>query len=824
VTGQLCREPGGQELIELLRQHAPTWLMQFPSFLNAADVEMLRRKTRGATRERMLREMAEAMEVAALTRPFILVLEDLHWSDTATLDFLAFLARRRAPARLLVVGTYRPAELAAGAHPLATLTQDLLQHRLSTEIAVPLLTQAEVAAYLEVRLPLDLRDDLSVEAWACRLHQRTDGNPLFLTNVVDYLLSQGKRNGTEPRHPSSEHLLEVVPHNLQQMIEKQIDRLSLEDQQLLEVASVVGVEFSAAAVAAGLESDVVAVEERCRELARRARFLRTLGVEEWPDKTVATQYGFIHSLYQQVLYQRVTEAQKVRLHLRVGTRLEAGCREQTRENATALARHFALGRNYLRAVHYSQQAAENAVWRCAFHEAQAHFTRGIELLHYWPDTPERTQQEILLHVTVLGPFIAVKGEASAEVEHVYERIIELHQQLGDGKFPSIVLLGLWLVRLVRGELVTAQEIAELIVRKAEREGDAATRLWGRLTAGICAFYRGDFTAAHACCVETAVLYDRQQHPQYLLDPKMLALSFEALSLWVLGQPALALQKSRAAVTWAQGLSHPYTSVSALLLAAWLRVNLRDGEAAEERVDTLLPVAQTHGFVQYVAFGMLLRAGALIEQRQNDEGARLIFQGRAAIHAVKVQLGMPHWQGFLATALRGLGRTEEALEVIAEAEAAMQNNGERFFAAEIYRIKGEILLTQEVKRQKSKGKNRKAKIDSQTVNLGLRTLGIANLRPLTPDPQGEAEACFLKAIDIARQQQAKSLELRAVMSLVRLRQQQTMSHAACYAQHAACNTLAEAHRMLSELCDQFTDECETADWREARVLLAELQGR
>ena len=238
-----------------------------------------------------------------------------------------------------------------------------------------------------------------------------------------------------------EQMLEVVPESLQQMIEKQLERLSAAEQQILEVASVVGVEFSAAAVAAGVESDVVEIEDRCRELAHHGQFLRPCGVEEWPDETVATRYSFIHSLYQQVISQRVTEAQKARLHLRIGTRLETGYREQTKENATALARHFTLGRDYRRAVQYSQQAAENAVWRCAFHEAHAHFAKGIELLHHWPDTPERTQQEILLHVTVLGPFIAVKGEASVEVEHVYERIIKLHQQLETANSPLLCFWG-----------------------------------------------------------------------------------------------------------------------------------------------------------------------------------------------------------------------------------------------------------------------------------------------------------------------------------------------------------------------------------------------
>ena len=850
VIGRLCREPRGQEVIEILRQHAPTWLMQFPSLLSAADVEALQRKTLGATRERMLREMAEAMEVATTIRLFILVLEDLHWCDASTLDFLAFLACRRGPARLLVIGTYRPAELAVGEHPLATLSQDLSLHRQCEEIPVPLLTPAEVAAYLDLRLPVELRDLMPRDTLACRLHQRTDGNPLFLTNVVDYLATcrHGNKGGNPP--PTTEHMLDIVPQSLQQMIEKQIVRLSPEDQRMLEIASVVGVEFSAAAVAAGLEGDVVAVEERCRELARHEQFLRVCGVEEWSDETVATRYGFIHSLYQQVLYQRVTEAQKARLHLRIGTRLEVGCRGHTKENATTLALHFILGRDYQRAVQYSQQAAENAVWRCAFQEANVHFTKGIELLHHWPDTPERTQKDILLHLTVLGPLIAIKGEASPEVELVYARIVQLHRRLGDSELPFMVLLGLWLVRLVRGELTTAQEIAEQIVIQAKREGDTVVQLWSHLVMGICAFYRGDFTAARARCVEATALYEAQQHPQYLLDPKMLGLSFEALNLWMLGQSQLAVTRSQEAVSWGQGLAHPYNSVAALILAAWLHVNLRDGEGAEERIDVLLPLAQTHGFVQYIASGMLLRGVALTEQHQNEEGARLMFQGFEALCAAKVRIGMSAWQGLLAVALGNLGRSDEALAVIADAQTAMDDSGERFFAAELYRIKGELLLKQsrgqgsgaggqnrgivvssqysvvgrEEENQKSKGKKQKLE-EARGWGLGASSSPQApSLKPLAPNgTEHEVEECFLKAIDIARQQQARSFQLRAVMGLVRLRQQQVTYHALRATHHDPHALLVEAHNMLSELCGWFTDECETADLKEARELLGGLEG-
>lgn len=820
VIGRLCSAPGGQEWIALLRRYAPTWLMQFPSLLNAPDIEELQRKIHGATQERMLREIAEAMEAATMSHPVVLVLEDLQWSDASTLDFLAFLAHRRGPARLFVVGTYRPAELTGGPHSLATLTQELCQHHLGTEMALSLLNESEVATYLKRHFPSELCDRAPLHEWAHRLHQRTDGNPLFLTNVVEYVIARDIDVTGGHLFPAMEQMLDVVPQSLQQLIEQQLDRLSLEDQHLLEVASVAGVEFSAAAVAAGLERDVVAVEERCRELARHRQFLQTRGVEEWPDETVATRFGFIHSLYQQVLYQRVTEAQKARLHVRIGTCIETGYHTQTKDVAAVLAMHFRNGRDYRRAVYYLHQAAENAVWRCAFQEANAHFTKGIELLHHWPDTPERTQQEILLHLTVLGPLLTLKGEASAEVEHFYAQIVRLHQHLGATEPSFLVLLGLWVVRLVRGELVEARTFAEQMVTRSETEADAVMRLWAHLAVGIGAYYRGEFTTAHAYCEEVTTLCDTQQ-PQHLLDPKMLALSFDALCMWMLGQPQRARQRSQEALSWAHGSDHPYNRVAAQLMASWLHVLLRDGATAEAEVDVALPAARAHGFVQYIALGTLLRGSALIEQRQSSDGLHLISQGFEALHTVKVRLGLPFWQGLRATALGSLGRTNEALAVIAEAEATMEQDGERFFAAELYRIKGELLVRQcGVRSLKCEVKK---DLESSVQSLISDPPSTQHPAPNT-QAKAEAEAYLRQAIAIARQQHAKALELRAVMSLVRVRQQCVLDSGLRVTDDDSRAALSEAHTMLAELCDWFDGDEETVDVREARGLLAELEER
>jgi predicted ATPase len=586
-------------------------------------------------------------------------------------------------------------------------------------------------------------------------------------------------------------------------------------------------------LAAPLESDVVVVERRCRELVRREQLLCERGVEEWSDATVATRFGFTHSLYQQVLYQRVTSARAARLHVRIGSRIEEGYGVQARENAVVLAMHFMHGRDYRRAVLYSQYAAENAVWRCALQEANAHFTKGMELLHHWPDTPERTQQELLFHLIVIGPLMASKGEASLEVEQSYEQIVKLHRCLGETETPFLVLLGLWMVRLVRGELTVAQELAAQIMVRAEREGDPIMQLSAHLTVGICAFYRGDFSLAHAHFTQEAALYETQDHPQYLLDPKMLGLSLDSLAVWMLGHAELAAKQSQAAVMWAHGLSHPYNGVAALAVAAWLSVSRWEGATAEQQIDELLPVAQAHGFIQYVTLGMFLRGYAEVEQGQREDGIRLMFQGLDAMRAAKFGVGMSAWLGFLAVALGDLDRPDEALAMLAQAEAVMESSGERFFEAELWRIKGELTLQKEFKVQGSKFKVENSPESEVTNSPESKVQGprskVDNPQSAIRNPQLEAEACFLQAIAIARQQQAKSLELRAVMSLVRLRQQQALEQgensAECgvrSAEKEVGTALTKAYTMLSEVYNWFTEGFTTADLQAARELLEGVQ--
>jgi predicted ATPase len=276
ALGRLARGANGEQLVQLLRRQAPTWLVQMPTLMEDAEREALSRQLYGSTQERMARELAEALEVLTAESPLVLWIEDLHWSDLSTVDLLAMLVRRREPARLLVVGTYRPADAIASGHPLCGLVRELNAHAQCAELPLRFLRAPEVCQYLAARFALPESQAVRLEEWGRFVHRHTDGNPLFMVTLVDDLMGQGVIGEAAlerpwPAPPAS--LAGGLPEGLRQLIDHQLDRLREEERGVLEAASVAGREFSAAVVAAALDTDVLMVEGCCEALARRHLFL-----------------------------------------------------------------------------------------------------------------------------------------------------------------------------------------------------------------------------------------------------------------------------------------------------------------------------------------------------------------------------------------------------------------------------------------------------------------------------------------------------------------------------------------------------------------------
>jgi predicted ATPase len=790
AIARLCQEQ--EQIVDVLRTHAPMWLTQMPSLVSASEREALRREISGATRERMLREMAEALEVLTEDAPLVLILEDLHWSDYSTLDLISYLARQRHPAHLMLIGTYRTAELIVSRHPLKVVKQELLAKRQCEELPLEYLSDEAVARYLSVRFPSN-----RFPAELARLiYERTEGNPLFMVNAVDYLVAEGSIVEYEECWELVAEIEKVevgVPDSIRQMIERQVDNLDSEDQRILEAASVAGAEFSMLAVVAGLREDRTAIEARCDELARRRQFIQDCGVQELPNGEEATRYGFIHALYQNVLYERVSASRRVQLHQRIGERGEEVYGERVREIAAELSMHFERGRDYKQAVKYLRQAAENDIRRFAYREAVVLSRRGLELLRKLPDTAERAEQELLLQLTLGVPLIATEGYAATDVGSVYLKARELCQQLGGTTDVSEVLWGLRTYHTLRAEFATAREIAEEFLRLAQRLPYPGLAMRGHWALEITFMHLGEFALAMEHFEKALSLYDHEQHLddafRYAQNPGVAMRCFAAWALWFLGQPDQALNRIQEALNLARELSEPYSLAQALFFAGVLHQLRREEWKAQEKAEAAIAVSSEHGLALYQAMSTATRGWALIEQEQQEEGIEQMVEGLAAHRLTGAEVILPHFLALLVEAFAKTRQVEEGLRILEEALAVVHRNGERYYLAELYRIKGELLLM----RARGEGLSQPA-----TGNATVRAEAHAVL---------QAEACFHESIKTAQKQKAKSWELRAAMSLARLYQNQGKEK--------------EARSLLSQIYDSFTEGFDTADMREAKTLLNEL---
>jgi predicted ATPase len=620
------------------------------------------------------------------------------------------------------------------AHPLKAVKQELVAHGQAVELPLGGLSPEAVTSYLAQRGDIAAQER---EGMAALVYRRTEGHPLFMVQVVDYLVRQAPLPVVPPGGiggAGAEGTLDLaVPQRLRDLLEAQLGRLGATEQQVLEVGSVAGAEFAAASVAAGVQMAPEAVEAVCEGLARQGQFLEDRGLAEWPDETVSGRYGFRHALYQEVVYQRLGEGRRARLHRLLGARDEAGYGARAHEVAAELARHFEQGQAYPRAVQYRQQAAENARRQHAYQEAIHHLRQGLALLQSLPESAERAKQEIELQLALGSALIAMKGYAIPEVEQTYARAQTLCQQVGDTAHLFSTLWGLCEFHRNRGALQTARELGEHLYRLAQHEATPTHRMEAHEALGVTLFLLGEYAAAWSHLeqgiVHPDVIQQRALALCYGEAPGVRCCAIAAHTLWCLGYPAQALQRSQEALGLAQALDHPYSLAMAQHWAAFLHYRRREPPAVQAQAETLLTLATMQGFPLLVGYGTCWRGLALALQSQGEAGLAQLHQGMAALVAIGQTLVQPLCLLLLSAVAGHTGQVAEGLRLLAEALAALAASGRGDLLAEAYRLQGVLLLQQAV-----------------------------------PEPT-QAEACFQHALAIARRQQAKSWELRAAISLI-----------------------------------------------------------
>jgi predicted ATPase/DNA-binding winged helix-turn-helix (wHTH) protein len=772
ALGRLCQGLAGATVIDHLRQWAPTWLAQLAGVVPPAEHEQLQRHTQGVTRERLLRELAEALEALTATHLLVLVLEDLHWSDASTVDVLALLARRREVARLLVIGTYRPTELVLRGHPLQQAAAELRLHGYCGELALSYLQPQAVDAYVAHHFPGPLTDAIGPV-----MYQRTAGHPLFMVHLTAYLAQQVALDTSagEALAARIAAAVDVIPAGVQQLIELQLGRLSKDEQRVLEAASLVGVEFAVASVAAALQVSLEMPETVCAALAQQGLFLETSGLAAWPDGTLSGQYRFRHALYQQVLYRRLPAVQRAQGHQRIGTRLEVGYGARADEIAAELAVHFEQGRDYRRAVQYVLEATRNAARRNASQEVIALATKGVALLDRLPAAPEHLQQELALQVALSQALIVTQGYAAPDLGRICARARELCEQIGDTQQIFPVLRGLMLYYLERGYLQTTSQLGEQLLSLAQAQNDPAFLMLAHYMLGMSFFFQGELPSAHAHHTQVLAIYTPQAHRdltvRYGIDLGVGAHCYLAWELWQLGYPAQAVRHGREACALVQEASHPHSLAAALVGAAFVHHFRREALAVQGQAEAVITHATEQGFAYLLAVGTVFHGWVRAMQGQGERGLAEMRQGIATCLATGSKSFEPYFLGLLAETYGALGHPEAGLSLLHEGLSELDTTEVRIYDAELSRLKGTLLLQQAV-----------------------------------PDAT-QAAACFRQALDIARQRQAKSWELRAATSLARLWQQQGKQD--------------DARELLTEVYSWFTEGFDTADLQEARALLEAL---
>ncbi|MCP3962482.1 MAG: AAA family ATPase [bacterium] len=754
------RDAGTGNLIPLLNRHAPTWLVQMSSLVGDEEQEALQRRVANATPGRMLREIAIALEALTTEIPMVLVLEDLHWSDYSTVDLISSLARRREPARLLLIGTYRPAPVGTEKHPLKAVHQNLRIHRQCVDLELRGLERKALEEYLERRLGTGQRSANLVELFV----RLTDGNPLFLLTMVEDLLEREQlveRDGFWQLDQEAGEL--AIADSLQQMIQEKLEALSEEDQRLLEAASVAGMEFSAAVVASAVEEEVAEVERRYAALARRGQFLRAS--EKGLSVSSATRYAFRHALHQNVLYQRLTVARRVQLHRRIGEALEASYEDRPEEITAALATHFERGRTHRKAVEYHVLAAQKSIRRSAFREAVHHLNRGLDFMKLLPDNDECRRQELALQTALGNALVATKGHGVEEVGQSYTRACELSRLLDEPAAELASTWGLALFRVTRAEFGEASRIGDDCLRQGRERGDSALELLGRRILGITLYYSGEPALAREH-LETGLQLDgsRRRGSMEIEEPLVQCRLTLGVVLWILGYPDQALDQCTEAVSMARRLGKPMSLACARHHRGMLLFMRYEVEETRREAEELLKIARVHGLPLWSAGGHLLRGWAR-SVSSPLEAVPELCQALASWRSTGARAMVPTYLGIVASAFSRAGDVKMGLSTIAEAFEVVEEYGERLNEAELLRLKGKLLQSSQ--------------------------------------PEA-AEACFRQALDVARRQQGLSRELWAAMSLAKLL--------------ATRGEAGQAREILKEVYDRFSEGFETPALKSAKAFL------
>jgi class 3 adenylate cyclase/predicted ATPase len=704
-------------------------------------------------KQRTLHALLTILMCIAAQQPVLFVMEDLHWVDPSTLELLNLLVDQGPTARILALFTCRPdfSPPWMGRAHLTQVTLNRLPRRQAAELT------GRVAH--GKALPAELVEQVVA---------KTDGVPLFVEELTKMVLESGLLQERGERYELTGPLPPLaIPATLHDSLMARLDRLAT-IKSLAQLGATLGREFSHGLLQAVSLWDESTLEQGLHQLVA-AEFLYQRGVP--PQAT----YVFKHALIQEAAYQSLLKSTRQQYHQRIAQVLTASFPEICRTQPELVAQHYTAAGLAEQAVVYWQRAGQQASVRSANLEAISHLTTGIELLAGLPETPERTRHAVILHIALGAALQLAKGHAAPEVEQAYSQARMLCQEMGETTDLVPVLFGLWRFYILRAELRTARELGDTMLHLAQRPDEPTLAVIAHWATGLTWLWLGVFPAARQYLEETIVRSTPDQRRVIVShvgnEPGVPCRLYVAIILGLLGSPEQALTRLHEGLAVPPELSHPFSLAVARCLAAFVYQIRRDVSAVQEQAEAAIALTTEQGFPQWAAQGTILRGWVLAMQGQGEEGRAQIQQGIAAWRATGAALFVPYFCTLLAEVSARLGQPEDGLQALAEAHTLVEQHEERWWEAEVCRLRGVLLLRQAITQQE------------------------------------EAETCFQQALEVARHQQAKSLELRAAMSLSQLWQQQ--------------GRRAEAWELLAPVYRWFTEGFDTTDLQEAKALLETL---
>jgi predicted ATPase/class 3 adenylate cyclase len=684
--------------------------------------------------------------------PLLFVLEDAHWLDPTTLDLMTRIIDRIRQMRVLLLITYRPdfKPVWSEYSHVTSLTLNRLPRRQSAELVVAMTGGKE--------LPPEVQQAILA---------KTDGVPLYIEALTENVLESGLLTEGNDSFSLKAPLKELpIPDSLQALLMERVDRLG-PAKDIVQTGAAIGREFT-------YELLQATVEATDSQLRNALDLFVASGLIFQEGEIPLAKYHFKHALVQEAAYSTLPKKPRRVLHARIAKALESRFAERVKMEPELLAYHYEQAGLAGPAVEYWHRAARRDAERSANIEALNHFNKALDLLQYLPQGPERNALELEILLARGVPLLSVKGHASDEVEQNYRRAKDLSQEHSDSVHQFRAIWGLWVFHQVRGQLANSRDLAENLLALANREQRADLLIEAHRILGSTYFFLGRFDEARTQLLSAKSLHDPNQHRlqalRYAQDPGITAGSYLARTLWVLGEVEQAETMAREAIGMARELEHPLTRVFTLVYLCWIYSTLRNPNRTLELADEAIAVSTQYSFALGLALATAFQGWALAENGQ-EEGLGKLTNGISAIRVTGAGLNHTFTLALLAEIYLRKDRVDEGLGVIEEAQKLAVTGGERFWQAELLRLKGELLLGQ----------------SDQSVYA--------------------AEQCFSEALKIAQDQHAKMLELRAATSLAKL--------------WMKLNKSDDAKRILNAVYSRFTEGVDDLDLIEAKTVLDQL---